>query len=794
MGEEHPIELPKICSTGNSHPRDRDRLRFKVLKPDILLIGIFILAILIRLLYLNQIISTPIFYGLAADSEKYDKLATHILKGNLTHKDFIYLNPFYPFFLALIYLIFGQSRLAVAFIQGIIDSTSCIIIYYIAMMLFNKRVGIIAAFIYACYGIAIFYTGILLAPTVVIFFILLFIASLIFAEEKRQVIIFFISGILFGLAVLARPNVTLFLILLPLWFFTVLKNKLGIHKSVQSFLLLLFGFFMVISLVIIRNYSIEKRFFYSTQGGFSFYIGNNPGATGGFMSPYGISSSPVEQVKTSVHYAEQELGKTLTTSEASRYWLFKGLTFIKDNPLDAFFLLMKKCAFFWRKEEIPINIHFSLSKRLAPIFRLPLISFGIIVPFAILGIILSLKRWEDTLLVTFFIFSCAVSVIIFFISARYRLPIVPFLIIFTSYSFYRFIEMIHARKMKEIAIWGAVLIPLFIGINRDFKYFTSDYSPVHYNNLGAAYRKKGELDKAISAYRKALAIDTNLAEAHNNLGVVYGNKGMLNEAISAYKKALAISPNLAEAHNNLGAVYIKKGELDKAIFASQKALTINPNYAGAHNNLGNAYLKKGKFDNAILEFRKALTIDPDYEEGQSNLKVAYYKKDKLDKATSVYRKELAINPDLAEAHYNLGVIYGDEGILDEAISEYKKALAINPNLAEAYINLGVAYGEKGMLDEAITEYELALDLTPSDAEAYNNLGNARLKKGELDEAISAYKKALDINSDYADAHANLGVAYYSKENYKFAIMHVGKAKELGFVVDPNLMELLKPYR
>ena len=143
--KKRKIESSKRTTTRQAYPGDR--LKLRVLKPENLLIGVFILALFIRLLYLNQIISTPIFYGLAADAEAYDNFALQIMKGNLTHKDSIYLNPLYPFFLALIYLIFGHSNLSVVCIQGLIDSISCILIYYIASMLFNKRVGIIAALI-----------------------------------------------------------------------------------------------------------------------------------------------------------------------------------------------------------------------------------------------------------------------------------------------------------------------------------------------------------------------------------------------------------------------------------------------------------------------------------------------------------------------------------------------------------------------------------------------------------------------------------------------------------------------
>ena len=416
----------------------------KVRKPEILLIGVFLLALAIRFIYLMQIIPTPIFNGLAADTEEYETFALTILWGNFTPKDIIYLNPFYPFFLALIYLIFGHSPLSVVIIQGIMDSVSALLIYYIASKLFSKGVGLVAALIYACYGIAIFYTGILLATTAIIFITLLFIASLITVEEKGKTIIFFIAGILFGMMVLARPNNLLFLLFLPLWFFSVLKKKLGVQKSILGFLVLLVGFSMVVSSITIRNYIIEKKFSSSATAGVLFYVGNNPKATGYFMplyETYGWSSA-IEGMEASIRFAEEETGKSLTPAQASRYWLTKGLKFYKDDPLDAFSLLSRKFALFWRKEEVAFNIDYPLSRTLAPLYQLPFFSFGFIAPFALLGILLSIKRKDTPVLISLYALSYMISVIIFFVCARHRLPIVPFLIIFASYALYCFREII----------------------------------------------------------------------------------------------------------------------------------------------------------------------------------------------------------------------------------------------------------------------------------------------------------------------------------------------------------------
>lgn len=195
----------------------------KYLNTQKILIGIFTFALIIRLIYISQLISTPVYSGLVLDTEAFDNLATHILNHNFSHPDFMYVNPFYPFFLALIYFIFGTHHLAVILVQTLLDAISCLMIYFIASYFYDKKVALISAFIYACYGLAIFYTGLLLAPTLIIFMILIFTAFLVQAEQKRHHYLYIVSGILFGFITLARPNIIIFLLMMPFWF--LLKDK-----------------------------------------------------------------------------------------------------------------------------------------------------------------------------------------------------------------------------------------------------------------------------------------------------------------------------------------------------------------------------------------------------------------------------------------------------------------------------------------------------------------------------------------------------------------------------------------
>ncbi len=143
---------------------------------------------------------------------------------------------------------------------------------------------------------------------------------------------------------------------------------------------------------------------------------------------------------------------------------------------------------------------------------------------------------------------------------------------------------------------------------------------------------------------------------------------------------------------------------------------------------------------------------------------------------------------------DLGLAYHDKGMYDVAIAELKRAIEINPNLAEAHYNLGNTYYKKGMYDVAIVEYKKAIEINPYNDSAYCNLGVVYRHKGMYDEAIIQYKKAIEINPNNPEAYNNLGVVYRHKGMYDEAIQHCDRSIELGFSVDPRLLEFLEPYR
>lgn len=111
--------------------------------------------------------------------------------------------------------------------------------------------------------------------------------------------------------------------------------------------------------------------------------------------------------------------------------------------------------------------------------------------------------------------------------------------------------------------------------------------------LGRYYQGQNRYDKAIEAYKKALKLDENLAEAYNGLGVVYSKLGRFDEAVGEFNTALQKSSEASHIYNNLGYAYYLQGQDDQSISAYKHALTLNPGNKRAQENLNLVYKKTG---------------------------------------------------------------------------------------------------------------------------------------------------------------------------------------------------------
>ena len=308
-----------------------------------------------------------------------------------------------------------------------------------------------------------------------------------------------------------------------------------------------------------------------------------------------------------------------------------------------------------------------------------------------------------------------------------------------------------------------------------------------WNLLGASAAQIGQLDQAIVAFKRVLAIKPDYADAYNNMGIALKDQGKLEEAIQAYNKALAIKPDYAEAFINMGNALQEQGKLVEAIEAYNEALAVKPNYADTCYNMGVTLEEQGKLEEAIEAYNKALSLKPDYAEAYNNMGIVLKDQGKLEESIEAYNKALSIKPDYADAYYSMGNTLKDQGKLDEAIEFYNKALAIKPDCADAYNNMGIVLKDQGKLEKAIEAYSKALSLKPDYAEAYSNMGNALKDQGKPEEAIGAYNKAIAIKPDYADAYYNMGNDLKDQGKLEEAIEAYNKA----LAIKPDCADALR---
>ncbi len=133
--------------------------------------------------------------------------------------------------------------------------------------------------------------------------------------------------------------------------------------------------------------------------------------------------------------------------------------------------------------------------------------------------------------------------------------------------------------------------------------------PESWNDLGVAYLNKGELEKSLDAFRKALALDDGNYIFYRNIGDLHfaifnrsKDPAAYKTSLEYYQKALDLNPEDPSSHNGIGYAYLQGGEPDKAIPHFERALKLSPNYSSALYNLSQAAFKAGNFEKALSSF------------------------------------------------------------------------------------------------------------------------------------------------------------------------------------------------
>ncbi len=530
---------------------------------------LFLVALAVRLAFWFELRNNDISVLLESetmDSFRYHSWAERIASGDflLESEGLFTLSPFYSYLLAPIYFVFGSNMFTATLVQLILGAASVAAVYLAGSLAFNRTTGVLAAGLTTFYGQFVLIEGLLLSEAFLPVLTALFICSTAWALKKEKPGLFIVSGLLLGMLFSIRPQYFLVVLLLPL---CGMLGAARAGKRKRMMKILAFGAVgaaLAVAPLAIRNFAATgKPALLTTAGGVNFYIGNNKQATGTWMIPHGFRTTQSGMFEDFAKAAEAaDAAESTGAAEAagatgaveyggrhSRYWFFEGLEHIAADPARWTRLMVKKAALFWNNYELPVNFDFAFFREILTSPRFAFLNFAAIGSLGIAGLFLAIRArrkpasgktsgrgktgWLILILAGLF-----GGTILFFLSARYRVAAVPYIVLFAAHALERGIAFFKQREWGSLMRCALPLAPALVLVLWSFPVrvppaFTANQCRyiAHY------FARQGKWPKTERWTRKALEETPRDPLLWMDLARLYHETGRPAEAEAALKRS-----------------------------------------------------------------------------------------------------------------------------------------------------------------------------------------------------------------------------------------------------------------
>ena len=412
------------------------------MKSKTILTLILLAAVLIRVppaLYMgDQVTVLPGIH----DQVSYDALARSLLAGrgySFTEKWYPFTPAYtptahwsfiYPLYLAGIYAVTGYHPLVARIVQGMLGGALiCFLVYLIGRRVADEVTGLVGAALAAVYGYFVYYNTALMTET---FFIVLVLSSLYLSlevKEKPTTARWALLGLTLGMAGLLRQTVLLFVPFLLLWLFWELKKD---SLRWWYFTIPIAVIILMITPWSIRNYLVFDQFlFLNSNAGYALYASNNPNLGSDWRNDLVVVPVPKELAGQN----EAQLDRALTK---------KGTEFILADPERYLRLTLDKSLEYFRFWPSSDSSQISNLNRV--------LSFGLYLPFMVIGLGISVSRWRNFMPLYLFMAVHTGIHLLSWPSPRYRLSVDAVLMIFAG------LALIHIAK--QLKTWRRGLSPV----------------------------------------------------------------------------------------------------------------------------------------------------------------------------------------------------------------------------------------------------------------------------------------------------------------------------------------------
>jgi tetratricopeptide (TPR) repeat protein len=591
------------------------------------LIGVLAAALLLRVLLVVSLRGTPYFDTPIVDSAAYDQWAHRIASGSFWGDQAFYQDPLYPYGLGIFYKVFGRDLLWVRLVQAAAGTAGLWMLFEAVRRFLGFQTAIIALVFGAFYKTFLFYDAALLKE----FLGVLAIEGALWAwawtlpppapregepapparRPGPSWVKWLVFGGILGLGTLVRGNMLLVSVAAALW--------LAARRDWKSAGLVLGGTLLCILPVTIRNAVVARDFVLTTaQLGPNLYTGNNPENTSGRYRPPSFLKAGAPEYEESGFRAEAEriAGHPMKASQVDAFWRDRALSYIGSSFGTFLGVTLKRALMLTNAFEIPDNYNIPFMERFSWVLRCPLFTFGLFVaPLAAAGIYLSWPDRSKFAMLYVLLGAYIVSILFFFVFDRYRLPIVPILMIFAAHAIVKFLQLreyqMRAIPKTAAIVFAATLVlvnvplPASVGGYRDFR--------TAHLNLGTYYLSHDQPAEAVAEYEAASKLNPEILKDPSfnwMLGEAYEKSGQTPKALERYRDAVRIDRQSAEAANRVGQLYFAEGMYERAAEMLAETLRRDPAFKGAAEPLAESYRRLKRFDAALECLEGPLRLAP----------------------------------------------------------------------------------------------------------------------------------------------------------------------------------------
>ena len=579
------------------------------------------------------------------DTSAYVALAKRVLGGDVgLGPGLYYVSPLYIYFLAFVYGL-TDSFEAVQVVQVVLGTATVWFVFMMGRSWGGARAGWIAAALAAGCGVFTFHEITLMQSALDPFLTACALGFMTMALRSAGAGVhwFFIAGACFGLQALNRPQV-----LAPA---VVIILLLAALRRMKPAAVVFAGLTAALIPVAARNILVSGQWsLVSSHGGLNFYIGNHDGATGLYTLIPGIRPGIEGQQEDTRRVAEADLGRALSDSDVSDYFLERGWRWIRENPAAAAQLFGKKLILAVHADHValPHSFEFFAHDARTPL-RWLVLNPWIIVPLGIAGLLFTRPRTSPAEAPAFWLWAAfvpayAVALAVFFVAERYRLPLLVPLCVTAGILVDRLLRAATGVERFSRTEWVRViggLMMIAIGVNWPFQLADSrEGDRLRMLSHAANHHEIAEAERWASLLTSSPRASANVEERIGRILLVAGYPREaarhLKNALESGARGAELRVDLAEAQQRLGdasgalttlglpdwpdappAVYLRAGRLagtlgahDLSVGFFSRATAIDAALGDAWAQLGFALLLSGRTPEAEKALLEAVQLKP----------------------------------------------------------------------------------------------------------------------------------------------------------------------------------------